>query len=88
MSKEYISVDLDSTQKKIILDLASIFIANSQTCSDLKNPRKKWIRFKSYELSEIIGELSYYCNRSKKLEDMIELDDLISHLEYYETKSR
>lgn len=84
MSDEFIIVDLDTEQKSIILDKASFFLFDDETKDDLKNKRKKWIRFKRATLTEIIGELSYYYNRSKNEYESMMLDELISYLEYHE----
>jgi hypothetical protein len=84
MSKDFIAVDLDSEQKAIVLDKASFYIFDDETKADLKNKRKKWIRFKKTTITEIIGELSYYYNRSTDHNESMLLDELILHLEYYE----
>jgi hypothetical protein len=84
MSNEYIYVDLDKEQKGIILDRAMLFVRDSATLDDLNNNRKKWIRFKRMALSDVIGELSYYYNRSNNNYESMLLDELILHLEYYE----
>ena len=83
MSNRFILVDLDKEQKSIILDKASFYIFDDETTEDLNNNRKKWIRFKGTALSEIIGELSYYYNRSNNNYESMVLDELISHLEHY-----
>ncbi len=84
MSSEFILVDLDKEQKSIVLDKASFFIFDDETTKDLNNKRKKWISFKCKTLTDIIGELSYYYNRSKNEYESMVLDELICHLEYYE----
>ena len=84
MSNEFILVDLDEEQKSIVLDKASFYIFDDETKMDLNNKRKKWIRFKGITLTDIIGELSYYYNRSKSDYESMLLDELICHLEYYE----
>lgn len=84
MSNEFILVDLDEEQKSIVLDKASFYIFDDETKTDLNNKRKKWIRFKGTTLTDIIGELSYYYNRSKSDHESMLLDELICHLEYYE----
>ena len=84
MSSEYILVDLDKEQKSIVLEKASFFVQDSGTLDDLNNNRKKWIRFRSMALPDVIGELSYYYNRSSNDYESMLLDELISHLEYYE----
>ena len=84
MSDEFIIVDLDAEQKSIVLDKSYFFLFDDETKDDLKNKRKKLIRFKRTTLTDIIGELSYYYNRSKNEYESILLDELISHLEYYE----
>ena len=82
MSNEYILVELDKEQKSIVLDKASFYIFDNETKKDLNNKRKKWIRFKRTTLTDVIGELSYYYNRSKSEYESMLLDELISHLEY------
>ncbi len=84
MSSEFILVDLDKEQKSIVLDKASFYIFDDETTKDLNNKRKKWISFKCKTLTDIIGELSYYYNRSKNEYESMVLDELICHLEYYE----
>ncbi len=84
MSDEFILVDLDNEQKKIVLEKAQFFIFDDETTKDLNNRKKKWIRFKSNTLTDIIGELSYYYNRSKSEYESMVLDETICHLEYYE----
>ena len=84
MSEEYTLVDLDKEQKSIVLDKASFFIQDNRTLGDLNNNRKKWIRFRRVALPDVIGELSYYYNRSNNGYESMLLDELISHLEYYE----
>ena len=84
MNDRLILVDLDKEQKSIVLDKASFYIFADETKADLNNNRKKWIRFEATTLTEIIGELSYYFNRSKNTYDSMVLDELINHLEYYE----
>jgi len=65
MIDEYIEVDLTKEEKETILKHADFFITDKSTKNDLLNKRKKWIRFTSYDLNEIIGELSYNFNRTK-----------------------
>ncbi len=84
MSDKFILVDLDNEQKAVILDKASFYIFDDETKKDLNNKRKKWIQFKRTTIKDITGELSYYCNRSKNKYEVMFLDDLICHLEYYE----
>jgi hypothetical protein len=84
MSEEFILVDLDKEQKTVVLDKASFYIFDDETKADLENKRKKWIRFKKTTITEIIGELSYYYNRSEDEYESMMLDDLILHLENYE----
>jgi hypothetical protein len=81
MKHEYVEVDLNSDEKKIILKLASFFINDELTQADLTNVRKKWIRFRPNEISCIIGELSYHFNRCKNNYTFNMLDELIGHLE-------
>jgi len=78
----FIEVDLDNEQKQLILDKAAHFICHDVTKSDLNNKRKKWIRFEKYTLDEVMGELSYYYNRSKNPHQSAMLDALIDHLEF------
>ena len=83
----YIEVDLDSEQKAAILKYADSFLDDT-TRADLLNKRKKWIRFKKYVLSEVIGELSYHFNRCKNNYVFGLLDELICHLEDYERQAK
>jgi hypothetical protein len=84
MSSEFILVDLDNEQKSIVLDKASFYIFDDETTKGLNNKRKKWISFKNKTLTDVIGELSYYYNRSENEYESMVLDELICHLEYYE----
>ena len=84
MSNKFILVDLDKEQKSIILDKASFYIFEDETKVDLSNRRKKWIKFTPSTITDIIGELSYYYNRSKSDYESMLLDELICHLESYE----
>jgi len=84
MSEDFILVDLDKEQKLIILDKASFFIFDEETKIDLNNKRKKWIQFKKSAITDIIGELSYYYNRSRSEYESMVLDELIVHLENHE----
>ena len=84
MSDQYVEVDLTAEEKKLIIDLASFFIMDKITEADLKNPRKKWIKFKARSISEITGELAYHFNRCKSGYKSAMLDQLIDHLEFYE----
>lgn len=84
MRNEYIEVELTPEEKAAILEYAGFFVMDEATKADLTNKRKKWIRFSKYELSSIIGELSYYFNRCKDDYLFHLLDDLIGHLENYE----
>lgn len=86
MSDKYISVDLDSEQKALILEYGEMLIYDSKTKEDLNNKRKKWIRFDQHSLTDLIGELSYYFNRCNDDYKFYVLDELISHLENYEIK--
>jgi len=84
MTKEYIKVDLSRDEKEAILEYAGFFIFEEATKNDLKNKRKKWINFTKNQLTDVIGELSYYFNRSESNSQLYFLDQLISHLELYE----
>lgn len=79
---ELMDVDLAGYQKKLILELAGFFVTDEITLDDLKNSRKKWIRFKPQVVSDVIGELSYRYNRCKSTNQSEILDELISHLEF------
>lgn len=78
---EFIEVDLHADEKELVLELAGFFVVDEVTKADLKNGRKKWIRFKPHVVSEVIGELSYHYNRCKSAAKSELLDALISHLE-------
>lgn len=62
---EFVEVDLHAEEKKFILELAGFLVGDEVTQADLKNGRKKWIRFSPYVISELVGELSYHYNRSR-----------------------
>ena len=87
MAENYIEVDLESYQKKAILKYASFFVMDENTKADLSNGRKKWIRFPPTTITNIIGELSYYFNRTTSDNVFYLLDELICHLESYEKTS-
>lgn len=78
---QFIEVDLQADEKKLILELAGLFIVDVDTQADLTNGRKKWIRFRPRVVSEVIGELSYHCNRCRSAAKSELLDDLATHLE-------
>lgn len=78
---EFIEVDLHVKEKKLVLELAGFLVVDEVTQADLKNDRKKWIRFRSYAVSQIIGELSYHCNRSKSVAKSERLNALCCHFE-------
>lgn len=78
---EFIDVDLLAIEKKLILELAGFWVTDETTLVDFKNARKKWVRLDPYVVSELIGELSYHCNRCKSAAKSEQLDALISHLE-------
>ena len=78
---EFIEIDLNAYEKKLILDLAGFWVTNEVTQADIKNSRKKWIRFTPYEVAKIIGELSYHYNRCRSASKSALLDGLIVHLE-------
>lgn len=84
MNEKYIEIDLDNTQKAAIIKYANFFITDAVTKTDLVNKRKKWIRFTPYALSQIIGELSHYFNKTSSNSTFHFLDELICHLEFYE----
>jgi len=85
---EFIEVDLHADEKKLILELAGLWLRDETTQADLKNGRKKWIRFRRQVFSEIIGELSYHCNRCRNAHQLELLDTLIDHLEVTLSASR
>lgn len=78
---EFIEVDLHADEKELILELAGFLVVDDVTQADLKNGRKKWIRFRSDVASQIIGELSYHCNLSKSAAKSDLLDALCCHFE-------
>jgi hypothetical protein len=84
MSDNFILVKLEQRQKAMVLDEASHCISDDETINDLKNKRKQWIRFHKFSINDIVGELSYVCNRSTSARKSMLLDELISDLEYYE----
>jgi len=81
MTTEFIEIDLTNAEKQAILEHADFFVIEELTRKDLLNKRKKWIRFTSYEINEIVGELSYYFNRTNNDQEFYFLDELIGHLE-------
>lgn len=88
LAVEFIDVDLHADEKKLILELAGFWVTDETTLADLKNSRKKWIRFKPDVVSEVIGELSYHYNRCKSAARSELLDALIGHLENALSASR
>lgn len=78
---DFINIDLHADEKKLILELAGFWVMDETTQMDLKNSRKKWVRFKPYTVPEIIGELSYHCNRCRSAAKAERLDALSCHLE-------
>ena len=78
---KFTEIDLHPDEKKLILKLAPFFVTDNATLADLKNARKKLIRFGTAAVNEIIGELSYHYNRSRSAYQSEQLDELISHLE-------
>jgi len=84
MEEKYIEIDLDNEQKAAILKYAGFFVSDNITEVDLKNKRKKWIRFRPGVAREVAGELAYHFNRTKSNRLFHLLDELIDHLEYYE----
>ncbi len=78
---EFIEVDLHADEKKLVLELAGFWVGDEVTQADLKNGRKKWIRFRQHAFSEVIGELCYHHNRCKSAAKSELLDELIGHLE-------
>ena len=88
LAVEFIDVDLHADEKKLILELAGFWVTDETTLADLKNSRKKWIRFKPDVVSEVIGELSYHYNRCKSAAKSELLDALIGHLENALSASR
>ena len=80
-SLEFIEVDLEADEKKLILELGGFWVMDETTQADLKNGRKKWIRLRAHVLSELIGELSYHYNRCRNARKAERLDELICHLE-------
>ena len=77
----FIDVDLRADEKKLVLELAGFLVTDETPQADLKNGRRKWVRFKPYVASELIGELSYHYNRCRSAAKSELLDELISHLE-------
>ncbi len=81
MSIKYIEIDLTNDEKEAILNHSGFIITSDITKNDLSNKRKKWIRFNPTSLPDIIGELSYKCNRSRNDYEVFFLNDLACHLE-------
>ncbi len=84
MTKPTIQVNLNKEEKSAVLEYTDFFIRDEQSKAYLNNKRKKWIHFTLDELTEVIGELSYYFNHCKSDYQFHFLDQLICHLEYYE----
>ncbi|MFC1584556.1 hypothetical protein ACFL5V_03300 [Fibrobacterota bacterium] len=84
MNAEYIEIDLTLAQKKAVLKYAGVSVFGGVINQDLKDKRKKWVRFDKFEIADVIGELTYHLNRSKSDSTIDFLDELICHLEYYE----
>lgn len=84
MASEYIQVDLSRAEKDAILEHADFVLTDEMTKTDLENKRKKWIRFMPFDLTQVIGELTYHFNRANNDQQFFLLDELISHLEFYE----
>lgn len=78
---QFIEVDLQADEKKLILELAGLLVMDEVTQADLTNSREKWIRFRPHVVSEVIGELSYHCNRSRSAARSERLDALCCHFE-------
>jgi len=81
-SEPYIEVDLISSEKKLILELAAFCLHDTETLKDLGNSRKKWVAFLPFELNGVIGELSYHCNRTRSAAKAEQLNALACHLEF------
>jgi|GEM_PF-1286471 len=79
---EYIEVDLRAYQKKLVLVHAGFLVGDETTLAELKNGRKKWVRFRPDVISDVVGELTYHFNRCNSDEKSELLDELISHFEY------
>lgn len=88
MNDQYVEVDLTSEEKKLIMKLASFFVTDEITQADLTNSRRKWVRFKTHAISEVVGELSYHFNRCNNSYMSELLDALICHLESHEKNWR
>ena len=80
---EFIEVDLRADEKKLILELAGFWVTDETSLADLRNPRKKWIRFNPFVVSELIGELSYHYNRCTNAARSELLDALSAILKTY-----
>ncbi len=84
MATEYIEIDLTQAQKMAVLKYAGVCVFGGVISQDLKDKRKKWIRFEPFNITDVIGELTYHLNRSNDDATIDFLDELICHLEYYE----
>ncbi len=87
MSSEMVEVDLTKEEKAAILNLTEFVICDDVTKADLRNGRKKWIRFSSFGLEQVIGELCYNFNRCDDDLLFCFLDELIGHLECYKSNT-
>ena len=84
MKVEYTEIDLDNDQKAAILKYANFLVTDVNSQKDLVNKRKKWIRFQTGDIRQIMGELAYHFNRTNDDDIFYLLDELIAHLESYE----
>ncbi|MFT5880721.1 MAG: hypothetical protein ACI86X_001851 [Moritella sp.] len=87
MASEYIRVDLTQDEKDAVLKHAKFVLTDDVTKTDLENKRKKWIRFISFEMTQVIGELTYHFNRTTSDYEHYFVDQLICHLEFYEKRA-
>jgi hypothetical protein len=81
--EEYLDISLDAFSKKTILKNLEFIILDENTINDLKNKRKKWVRFTTFDLNQTIGELNHVLVHSRSKQQIDFLAMLISDLEHF-----
>lgn len=79
----YIEINLQPEDKSLLLYLAASLIDDPTTLADLRNGRRRWIRFTHQTIFYLVGELSYQFNSGKNVAQLEVLDELIGALEIY-----
>jgi len=86
MTETYINIDLSKDEKEAILEHCFFVLTEENTKNDLKNKRTTKIRFVSYDITSVIGELSYKFNRTNDEHQLCFLEELIGHMENHENR--